>query len=81
MKGKQVGMIGALQVSLMRQMEKSTRDFADWRKEREKEVMQLRRQVGLAYKFHIGCPIIAAVILCFQGHCCSCCITYLSWAA
>ncbi|KAL3131725.1 hypothetical protein ABBQ38_007446 [Trebouxia sp. C0009 RCD-2024] len=31
-------------VSLMRQMEKSTRDFADWRKEREKEVMQLRRQ-------------------------------------
>lgn len=29
----------------MRQMEKSTRDFADWRKEREKEVMQLRRQV------------------------------------
>ena len=35
----------ALQVSLMRQMEKSTRDFADWRKEREKEVMQLRRQV------------------------------------
>ena len=37
-----------LQVSLMRQMEKSTRDFADWRKEREKEVMQLRRQVSLA---------------------------------
>ncbi len=35
----------ALQVSLMRQMERSTRDFADWRKEREKEVMQLRRQV------------------------------------
>ena len=34
-----------LQVNLMRQMEKSTRDFADWRKEREKEVMQLRRQV------------------------------------
>lgn len=31
----------------MRQMEKSTRDFADWRKEREKEVMQLRRQVGV----------------------------------
>ena len=29
----------------MRQMEKSTRDFADWRKEREKEVMQLKRQV------------------------------------
>ena len=35
-----------LQVSLMRQMEKSTKDFADWRKEREKEVMQLRRQVS-----------------------------------
>ena len=30
----------------MRQMERSTKDFADWRKEREKEVMQLRRQVG-----------------------------------
>lgn len=29
----------------MRQMERSTRDFADWRKEREKEVMQLRCQV------------------------------------
>lgn len=37
-----------MQVSLMRQMEKSTRDFADWRKEREKEVMQLRRQVSRA---------------------------------
>lgn len=30
----------------MRQMEKSSRDFTDWRKEREKEVMQLRRQVS-----------------------------------
>ena len=42
-----------VQVSLMRQMEKSTRDFGDWRKEREKEVMQLRRQVSLASKFHL----------------------------
>lgn len=31
----------------MRQMEKSNKDFADWRKEREKEVLQLRRQVWL----------------------------------
>lgn len=40
----------------MRQMEKSTRDFADWRKEREKEVMQLRRQVRLATlsDLHLG---------------------------
>ena len=29
----------------MRQMEKSHKDFLDWRKEREKEVLQLRRQV------------------------------------
>ena len=43
-------MVGASQVNLMRQMEKSTRDFADWRKEREKEVMQLRRQVRLVAK-------------------------------
>ena len=42
-----------VQVSLMRQMEKSTRDFADWRKEREKEVMQLRRQVSPASNFHL----------------------------
>ena len=34
-----------VQVSLMRQMEKSHKDFLDWRKEREKEVLQLRRQV------------------------------------
>ena len=43
--------VWCMQVSLMRQMERSTRDFADWRKEREKEVMQLRRQVGLMSKF------------------------------
>ena len=46
-----------LQVTLMRQMEKSTRDFADWRKEREKEVMQLRRQVSIiAYSPQLQAP-------------------------
>ncbi len=40
----------------MRQMEKSTRDFADWRKEREKEVMQLRRQVS-AHTLPLHCVI------------------------
>ena len=49
-----------MQVSLMRQMEKSTRDFADWRKEREKEVMQLRRQVSLASNFHPVCQCPAS---------------------
>ena len=53
---------GGLQVSLMRQMEKSTRDFADWRKEREKEVMQLRRQVRNAPKSTRQCPAFSAVM-------------------
>lgn len=60
-----------MQVSLMRQMERSTRDFADWRKEREKEVMQLRRQVSLASKSH------CLSVLCFHSKCCFRCCTYL----
>lgn len=35
-----------LQVQLARQMEKSAKEFGEWRKSREKEVMQLRRQVS-----------------------------------
>lgn len=42
----------------MRQMEKSTRDFADWRKEREKEVMQLRRQVSETSHRANDCPVL-----------------------
>ena len=46
----------------MRQMEKSTRDFADWRKEREKEVMQLKRQVDkiAACSYSFASPCIPA---------------------
>lgn len=46
----------------MRQMERSTRDFADWRKEREKEVMQLRRQVSLASFRHLHPPVHAMAV-------------------
>lgn len=67
--------IGTVQVSLMRQMEKSTRDFADWRKEREKEVMQLRRQASLASKFHT-----CMSALCFYSNHCSRCGAQSSWA-
>lgn len=35
-----------LQVGLVRQMERSQKEFQDWRREREREVMQLRRQVS-----------------------------------
>ena len=35
-----------LQVGLIRQMERSQKEFQDWRREREREVMQLRRQVS-----------------------------------
>lgn len=36
----------SVQVSLMKQMERSHKDFLDWRREREKEVLQLRRQAS-----------------------------------
>lgn len=48
----------------MRQMEKSTKDFADWRKEREKEVMQLRRQVSACPAFFFSSLTNVALCLC-----------------
>ena len=35
----------ALQVQLMKQMENSQKEFQQWRKQRERELMTLRRQV------------------------------------
>lgn len=33
-----------LQVSLQRQMEKSSRDFTEWKRQRDRELLQLRKQ-------------------------------------
>lgn len=39
-------------VSLLRQLEKSAREFQDWKRAREREVLQLKRQVScLMYDF------------------------------
>lgn len=33
-----------LQVALQRQMDKSTREFADWKRQRDRELLQLKKQ-------------------------------------
>lgn len=36
----------APQVALHRQMEKSAREFGEWKKQRDRELLQLKKQVG-----------------------------------
>ena len=77
--------IGLLaQVLLARQMEQSVKDFAAWRKNREHEVAQLRRQgrkqaaqVRLCPPDARACPVhpIAYPFPCTSAFCASCCTT------
>ena len=43
----------ALQVQLMKHMENSQKEFQQWRKQRERELMTLRRQVHLPLRMSV----------------------------
>lgn len=49
----QTRLLSAVQVQLMRQIEKSQREWADGRRQRDKEILQLRRKARLPSIFNI----------------------------